>query len=429
MAIPDPSFAGYPLVDIRERFPALRITDNGVPRIYFDNPAGTQVTDSVVDAMRDCLVESNANVGGGFETSNRADQVIADAHLAMADFLNAASSEEIVFGQNMTTLTLHLSRSLGRRFEAGDEIILSRMCHDANVSPWLLLAEDLGLTVRWFEFNTETFEYEIDKLPSLINDRTKLICIGGASNLLGTINDSAAVTAIARDAGVMTYIDAVQLAPHVAIDVQALGCDFLVCSAYKFFGPHQGILYGRKAVLEALEPYKVRPASAALPWAFETGTQSHEGMAGTAAAVDYFAWIGESFAHDYQAANTAYPGRRGHIRAALQYLFDYETTLSAKLVDGLQAFKSVKIQGISDLAAFERRVPTVAFTVKGKEPAAIARELAGRNMFVWSGHNYALEVGEALDINKDGGAVRVGPVHYNSVAEIDRLLSALEEIL
>ncbi|NIP96771.1 MAG: cysteine desulfurase-like protein, partial [Akkermansiaceae bacterium] len=285
-----------PLESIRRRFPALSLEDEGRPRIYFDNPAGTQAVDTVAKQISACLLESNANLGGHFETSRRAESVVADAHQAMADFLRAESPDEIVFGQNMTTLTLHLSRSLGRTMKAGDEIIVTRMDHDANITPWTLLAEDLGLSVKWLPFDSESFEFDLSLLDELLTDRTRLVCAGGASNLTGTINDVKAICARARAAGALTYIDAVQLAPHVAIDVQALGCDFLVCSAYKFFGPHQGILWGRREVLEGLGPYKVRPAPSGIPGCFETGTQSHEGMAGTTAAVDYFAWIGENFA-------------------------------------------------------------------------------------------------------------------------------------
>ncbi len=420
---------GYELEAIRARFPSLSIQDNGQPRIYFDNPAGTQVPQSVVDAMSACLIESNANLAGAFETSKRADAVLADAHTAMADFLNARSAAEIIFGQNMTTLTLHVSRSLGRRMQPGDEIIVSRMDHDANISPWLLLAEDLGLEIRWLEFDSETFEFDLERLARLLNGRTKLVAIGGASNLLGTINDIATVSAMARDVGALSYIDAVQLAPHVAIDVQETGCDFLACSAYKFFGPHQGILYGREEILSELTPYKVRPAPEALPGAFETGTQSHEGMAGTTAAVDYFAWIGENYAADYHARNADYPGRRGYVRSALQYLFDYERDLAARLIEGLQTLPGVTVQGITDPARFDWRVPTVAFTAQDKSPQRIAEALAAQGMFVWSGHNYALEVVRSLGLESAGGAVRVGPVHYNSVAEVDQLLTALEAIL
>ncbi len=419
----------YALEAIRARFPSLAIEDDGQLRTYFDNPAGTQVPQSVVDAMSECLIESNANLAGAFETSKRADAVLANAHLAMADFLNARSTSEIIFGQNMTTLTLHVSRSLGRIMQPGDEIIVSRMDHDANISPWLLLAEDLGLEIRWLDFDTATFEFDLDRLAGLLSERTKLVAVGGASNLLGTINDIATISAMARDAGALSYIDAVQLAPHVAIDVQEIGCDFLACSAYKFFGPHQGILYGREEVLSRLTPYKVRPAPEALPAAFETGTQSHEGMAGTTAAVDYFAWIGETFATAYHGRNSDYPGRRGYVRAALQYLFDYERDLAARLIDGLQALPGVTVQGITDPARFDRRVPTVAFTAKDQSPLAIAEALASQGIFVWSGHNYALEVVRSLGLEAAGGAVRVGPVHYNSIAEVDRLLGVLDKIL
>lgn len=419
----------YALDAIRDRFPALSITDDGRPRTYFDNPAGTQVPQSVVDAMAGCLIESNANLAGAFETSKRADAVLAEAHAAMADLLNARSSSEIIFGQNMTTLTLHVSRSLGRKMRPGDEIIVSRMDHDANISPWLLLAEDLDLEIRWLDFNIDTFEFDLDRLGELLNDRTRLVAVGGASNLTGTINDISRISAMARDAGAWSYIDAVQLAPHVAIDVQRVGCDFLACSAYKFFGPHQGILYGREEILSGLTPYKVRPAPGALPAAFETGTQSHEGMAGTTAAVDYFAWIGEAYAGAYHARNAEYPGRRGLVRSALQYLFDYERELAAMLIDGLQSLPGVTIQGITDPGSFDRRVPTVAFTAKGKAPSRIAEALAAKGIFVWSGHNYALEVVRSLGIEDAGGAVRVGPVHYNSLGEITRLLESLEEIL
>jgi len=422
----------YELTAIRQRFPSLAVRDDGVRRIYFDNPAGTQVSEPVIDAMRDCLIEANANLAGAFVTSRNADAVLAEAHLAMADFLNAESPEEIVFGQNMTTLTLHISRSLGRTFKAGDEIVLSRMDHDANVAPWLLLAEDLDLTVRWFEFDAETYEFQLDDLAALLNERTRLVCVGGASNLLGTINDVKGIAAMARETGALSYIDAVQLAPHVAIDVQAIGCDFLACSAYKFFGPHQGILYGRRELLESLTAYKVRPAPDTLPGAFETGTQSHEGMAGTTAAVDYFAWVGKALAGDEHAANgddRRRSKRSVYISQGLRYLFDYERELVTHLIDGLRSLPEVSILGITDKAAFDRRVPTVAFTAAGHEPGAIAKALGEQNIFVWSGHNYAVEVAKSLDIYASGGAVRVGPVHYNTKAEVDELIAALEGIL
>ena len=419
----------YSLDAIRAEFPALSIQDNGKPRIYFDNPAGTQVPQLVVDRMSECLIEANANLGGYFETSLRADAVVDEAHQAMADFLNAASPDEIIFGQNMTTLTLYMSRSIGRELQRGDEIILSRMDHDANVTPWTLLAEELGLTVRWLSFNCETFEFDLAELDKLLNEKTRLVCVGGASNLLGTINDVKAISAKARAAGAWSFVDAVQLVPHVSVDVQDIGCDFLSCSAYKFFGPHQGILWGRKDVLESLQAYKVRPAPATPPGCFETGTQSHEGMAGTAAAVDYFAWVGETMAQEYMDANKRYAGRSRKVHAALDCLFAYEQELTLKLIDGLQQLPGVRVLGVTDRAAMERRVPTVSFVADGKSSDSIARGLAERNIFVWSGHNYAVEAAAALGILDTGGAVRVGPVHYNSVEEIDTLLLSLDEVL
>jgi cysteine desulfurase family protein (TIGR01976 family) len=419
----------FDLETIRSCFPALSITDNGVPRIYFDNPAGTQVSRLVVDRMSECLLQANANLGGHFATSRKADAIVDDAHAAMADLLNAPSPEEIIFGQNMTTLTLHLSRSIGRQFRAGDEIILSRMDHDANVTPWVLLARDLGLQVRWLPFNLESFEFDLAAFDNLLNDRTRLVCVGGASNMTGTIHDIRAICARAREAAAWTYIDAVQSVPHVPTDVQEIGCDFLACSAYKFFGPHQGILWGRREILERLEPYKVRPAPDSIPGAFETGTQSHEGMAGTAAAVDYFAWVGETMGQDYIKSNERYTGRSRYVHAAMCCLFEYEATLARQLIDGLRHLPGVTVLGITAADAMKRRVPTVSFTAAGISSASIAEALAKQNIFVWSGHNYAVEAAKALAIYDSGSGVRVGPVHYNSPEELDRLLTTLEDIL
>ncbi|MDH5344430.1 MAG: cysteine desulfurase-like protein [Gammaproteobacteria bacterium] len=419
----------FDLDTIRARFPALSIRDNRVPRIYFDNPAGTQVPQSVVDAMTSCLIESNANVHGSFVTSARADDIVTGVHVAMADLLNAPSPDEIVFGQNMTTLTIYLSRSIGRLLQAGDEIVLSRMDHDANVGPWLLLARDLELEVRWLPFDKVTYEFDPGALDNVLTDRTKLVCIGGASNLTGTIHDVKTIAARAREVGAMTFIDAVQYVPHVSTDVQEIGADFLVCSAYKFFGPHQGILWGRRDILERLEPYKVRTAPDSIPDCFETGTQSHEGMAGTIAAVDYFSMIGETMATGYHDRYPAFEGRRKFVHAAMDCLFDAEATLAGQLVDGLRGLPGVRIHGITDPAAMKRRVPTVSFSVDGVDPEVIGAELGARNIFVWTGNFYAVEATKFLGIEDKGGAVRVGPVHYNSSAEIDVFLNALSDIL
>tara|TARA_B100000287_G_scaffold27126_1_gene25854 strand:- start:3176 stop:4456 length:1281 start_codon:yes stop_codon:yes gene_type:complete len=419
----------YDIERIRGKFPALNIKDSGVRRIYFDNPAGTQVPIEVIEALQKCMIESNANIQGGFETSNRVDKILDEFHQSMADFLNATSSEEIIFGQNMTTLTLHISRSIGRLLSKGDEIILSRMDHDANISPWLLLAEDIGLSVKWLSFDTEKYEFDLNCLENLLSDKTKLICIGGASNLLGTINDIKSICKIAKKANALTYIDAVQLAPHVSIDVQDIDCDFLVCSAYKFFGPHQGILWGKRKLLKSLSPYKVRPATSELPGCFETGTQSHEGMAGTTAAVNYFAWIGREYAESYQIENKYKNERTKFVHAALDYLFEYEKILTIDLINGLQNIKNVQVQGITEKNALDRRLPTVSFSVSGLSPSRIAEGLAKENIFVWSGHSYALEVVKSLNLLDEGGVLRTGPVHYNTINEIHEFLEILDKLI
>jgi len=408
----------FDLASIRACFPSLSLTDADRPRVYFDNPAGTQVPASVISAMADCLTRANANIGGYFASSRLAGDIVADAREAMADFLNADSADEIVFGQNMTSLTFHVSRSIGRHLSPGDEIVLSRMDHDANVEPWKLLARDHGLVVRWLPFDRESFEFDLDMLDDVLSAKTRLVCIGAASNLTGTINDVATVCRKAREAGAWTYIDAVQSAPHLPTDVQAMGCDFLVCSAYKFFGPHQGILWGRRAVLEQLAPYKVRPAPDELPWSFEPGTQSHEGIAGTGAAVDYLAGIAGLSG-----------GRRERLLASMQAVVDYEHGLARQLIAGLRSLAGVTVQGITDPDAMQRRVPTVSFTHRHMAPRDIAAGLAGRNIFVWSGHNYAVEAARALGLYESGGAVRIGAVHYNSGDEVDAVLNALEDIL
>jgi cysteine desulfurase family protein (TIGR01976 family) len=406
---------------VRALFPSLSATDEGVRRIYLDNPAGTQVPNFVVERMSDCLLYGNANIGGFFRTSGLAGEFVDNARAACVGFLNAASVEEIIFGQSMTTLTLHLSRSIGRHLKAGDEIVVSTMDHDANIAPWLLLERDHGLKVRWFEFNTESFEFDADELDAVLTDRTRLVCVGGASNMTGTLNDTKNLCAKIRAAGAWSFIDAVQSAPHVLIDVQDMGCDFLVCSAYKFFGPHQSILWGRREILQQLEPYKVRPAPEELPWCFETGTQSHESIAGIGAAIDYFAAIGGTAAAGGKL--------RQRLIAAFGQLFAYEKLLADQLISGLQAIPGITVQGITDSNALDRRVPTVSFTHARKHPDTIARALAEQNIFVWSGHNYAVEPAKALGIYDSGGVVRIGAVHYNTAAEIDATLTALEAVL
>jgi cysteine desulfurase family protein (TIGR01976 family) len=402
---------------VRAQFPALALTDAGAARTYFDNPAGTQVPQRVIDRTAACLIGSNANLGGFFATTVAAGSLVDEAHQAVADFYNARSAAEIVFGQNMTTLTFHFSRCLGKRFRPGDEIVLSRMDHDANISPWLLLADDLGLAVRFMEFDPETYEFPEDALTKVLSDRTRLVALGLASNCTGTINDVKHFAQQARAAGALVYVDAVQFAPHVAIDVQDLGADVLVSSAYKWFGPHQGILWAREALLKETFAYKLRPAGEEPGHRFETGTLSHEGMAGTLGAVEYLEQFGTG------------GSRRARIVSAWAALESYEQALTRRLIDALQGFKGLTIRGITSANAAHRRVPTVSFTLDGHHPEALARGFAADNIFVWSGHNYAIEPVGRMGLMDKGGVLRVGLAHYNTAAEIDRLASSLTRMI
>jgi cysteine desulfurase family protein (TIGR01976 family) len=403
---------------VRRAYPALAVRDGGRQRIYLDNPAGTQVPQVVIDAMVDVLAHKNANLGGYFATTKAADSLVHEAHVAMADFYNAASPDEIVFGQNMTSLTLHFSRCLGRRLKAGDEIILSRMDHDANVAPWLLLAQDKGLIVKWLDFDPGTYEFADDALTKVLSDKTRILAMGMASNCTGTIHDVARFTKQAKAVGALVYLDGVQYAPHLPIDVQALGADVVVSSAYKWFGPHQGILWARKDLLAETFAYKVRAVSDTdLGHKFETGTQSHEGMAGCAAAVDYIAGLGEGAT------------RRARIVSGWQVVTAHEHELTLQLIEGLKKFKGLTIRGIASANAIHRRVPTVSFTVDGLAPDTIAKQLAAQNIFVWSGHNYALEPIARMGLADKGGVLRVGLAHYNAASEVDTLLANLNTIL
>jgi cysteine desulfurase family protein (TIGR01976 family) len=412
---------------VRAQFPALSQTLNDQPVVFLDNPGGTQVHVSVVDAMTDYLLHHNANHGGAFATSQRSDEILHEAHVAMADMLNAASPDEIVFGPNMTTLTLGISRALAREIGPGDEIVVTRMDHDANISPWLLVAEDRGATIRWAEFDVEDYTLDMEGLRALINDRTKVVAVGYASNALGTVNDVTTIIRWAHEAGALAFIDAVQYAPHGPIDVQALDCDFLVCSAYKFMGPHLGVLYGKYELLARLRAYKVRPAPDDPPGKYETGTQNHEGIAGTLAAVNYLAGIGQQYGQAYRDRFPGFSGRRLHLKTGMTVLREYDHVLSAAILDELETLPGVQIHGITDRDRLEERVPTVSFTWEGRHPREIAAALGKQGIFVWDGNYYALAVTERLGLEGKGGMVRIGAVHYNTVEEIKRLGEALRE--
>lgn len=411
----------FPIKAVRGKFPALSLTDNGRRRIYLDNPAGTQVPQVVADAVARCLLTTNANLGGYFETTIAAQAVVDEAHAAMADFLGAASPQEIIIGANMTTLTFHMSRTLGRTMKPGDEIILTRMDHEGNVSPWLQLAEDIGLVVRWLPFDEKSWQVEEAALAGLLSDRTRLVALNYASNLTGSINRVKSLTATAKQAGALVYVDAVQFAPHGLIDVQDLGCDFLVCSAYKFFGPHMGILWGRRDVIDGLTPYKCRCSSNGLPERFELGTPQIELMAGLTAAVDYFAGLGEAAGEG--------GSRRRKIAKAFAVSIAYENPLAQRLIDGLSDIAGLTIHGITDPKRLGDRVPTVSFTVDGIVPETIVRQMNAENIFLWSGHNYAWEIVHQLRIPAEQGVVRIGIAHYNTADEIDETLESVHRVI
>ena len=411
----------FPIDRVRREFPALSQSRNGRPRIFMDNPAGTQLPRPVIDAISNALVEAASNYGGFFANSRNAEAIYARAHDAMADFVNAHSSNEIVVAQSMTSLTLHMSRSLGRIFAPGDEIIVTRMDHEGDVSPWLLLAEDLDLVIKWLPFNVDTWKIEPEDLQALLGPRTRLLALNYASNLTGSINDVAALAALARSAGAMTYVDAVQLAPHQCIDVQALGCDFLVCSSYKFFGPHLGVLWGRRQLLDELPAYKVRCASDASPEKWETGTPQTELLAGLAACVDYYDWLG------VQVSDRG--TRRSRIEAAYGAAIDHEARLVTRLIDGIKAIPGTAIHGITNPNRVGERVPTVSMTHDRVLPPQVAERLARDEICVWSGHNYAFEVVKHLGIDEETGVVRIGLAHYNTEEEVDKTLIALEGAL
>jgi len=412
---------------IREQFPALALKDEGKARIYLDNPGGTQVPRQVLERMEHYLIHTNSNHGGPFRTSVESDKVLEDAHQGMADLLNAKSADEIVFGANMTSLTFMVSRSIGRLLKRGDAILLTRMDHDGNVGPWLHLVEDLGLEVKWLNFNLETYEYDLDEAQSIFkNNNVKLAAINYASNCLGTINNVKALTEMAHQSETLVFVDAVQYVPHGPTDVQDIGCDFLACSPYKFFGPHQGVLWGKTEMLEKLEAYKVRPADNTSPGKFETGTQLHEGQAGTLGVLEYLEWLGETMGAEYNANFPEFSGRRKKLHAAMLAIQNYEQTLSSKLIEGLQNLAGVDVKGISAGKDLARRVPTVSFTVEKQNPEEISNKLAAENIFVWHGHNYALEAIRLMGLEESGGVVRIGPVHYNTLEEIDRTLEVLK---
>ncbi len=405
---------------IRPLFPALnRRAEDGTLPIFLDNPAGTQVPQTVIDAVSDYYRTMNANSGGRFATSKRNDAMVAETRRAMADFLNAPSPTEIVIGPNMTTLCFALSRAIAQTLSPGDEIVLTRMDHDANVAPWTLIARDRGLQVKWVDIQTHDCTLDMSMLEAALSEKTRLVATVHASNAVGTLNPVDQIADMAHAVGAWHVVDAVQSAPHVPIDVAALGCDFLLCSSYKFYGPHLGILWGREELLNRLPVYKVRPAKNAAPWRWEVGTPSYETWHGLLACLEHWQALGENFGGVDKPA-----GRAAAMKRGLLAVQAYERELVAMLIDGLSAIKGVSIAGITDSARFDWRVPTVAMVKAGHTPDEIAEFLAQRHIYVWSGDYYAQEIMQRL--GRPQGLVRIGIGQYNTRAEISRLLELLE---
>ena len=405
---------------VRAQFPALAQTVNGHPAVFLDGPGGTQVPQRVIDGISGYLHRNNANTGGAYATSRNTDATIAEARRAMADFFNC-DPDEVVFGPNMTTLTYAVSRSIGRELHPGDEILLTHLDHDANISPWRAL-EERGVTIRLAEINEEDCTLDMHDLTAKITERTKLVAVGYASNAVGTINHAEEVIRLAHKAGALAYIDAVHYAPHGPIDVRALDCDFLVCSTYKFFGPHMGVLYGKREHLKRLVPYKVRANTNAIPNRWEWGTLNHECIAGITACVDYLADLG-------RRADPSASTRRSALLAAYKAIQQHERELMERLISGLLVIPGLKLYGIHNPQRFNQRCPTVAVRIAGWTPLQLATKLGERGFFTWDGNYYALNLTERLNVEKDGGFLRIGLAHYNTTEEVERLLSALREIV
>jgi cysteine desulfurase family protein (TIGR01976 family) len=403
---------------VRSQFPSLQTQVNGQPAAFLDGPAGTQVPTEVMHVIQNYLMGANANTCGAFLTSRRTDEMLNTARAAMADFFHC-QRDEVVFGQNMTTITLSVSRAIGREWNAGDEIVLTTLDHDANFSPWKAL-EEKGAVIRQVDIREDDCTLNLDDLKSKLNGKTKLVAVGYASNAVGAINPVAEITRLAHAVGALVYIDAVHFAPHGLIDVKALDCDFLVCSPYKFFGPHLGTLYGKRQHLQGFRPYKVRPCTDQAPERWETGTQVHELIAGIGAAVEYIAELGR---HSDPSVVT----RREALAAAYRTTVAYERRLVSRLIEGLQSISGVRIYGITDPRRFAERCSTLSLRIGNHNPTTIAAFLGERGIFTWDGNYYALNLTERLGVEAQGGMLRIGLVHYNTLDEVERLLTALRE--
>ncbi|MEP6470027.1 MAG: cysteine desulfurase-like protein [Chloroflexota bacterium] len=414
---------GLDVAAVRDHFPALRRELDGRPIVFFDGAAGSQLPRQAIDAVADYLLHHDANQGGQFATSLETNAMLAEVRQATADFLGAHAPEEIVFGPNMTTLTFAMSRAIGRELGPGDEVVLSRLDHDANVAPWVAVAEEHGVTVRWIDVRTEDCTLELDPLGSLIGERTRLVAVGLASNAVGTLNDVGRVIEVAHAFGALVFVDAVHAAPHVPIDVAALHADFLVCSPYKFFAPHLGVLYGRRELLERLAAYRTRPAGEALPGKWEPGTQPHELLAGLLGTFEYLAQLGRAY-----GGASSDDDRRTALRSAMSAIHAHERELTGPLLEGLAAVPGLTVHGIRKASRAGERVPTVAISLRGHLPEAVARHLADAGINAWHGSMYAPDLMRALGLDDAGGVVRIGLLHYNTAQEIERLVAGLSQL-
>jgi len=415
---------GLDVAAVRDHFPSLNRALEGQLIVYLDGPGGTQVPRECIAAMTAYLEASNANHGGAFTASVETDALLDEVHAAGADFIGAHDPEEIVFGPNMTTITFSVSRAFGRDLRSGDEIVVTRLDHDANVAPWLSVAQDRGAIVRWLELGRDEATLDLDTLDDILSARTRIVAIGLASNALGTVTDVGRVIEAAHAVGAIAYVDAVHAAPHMPIDVSTLRADLLVTSPYKYFAPHLGMLYGRRDLLERLDAYRVRPAGGALPGKLEVGTQNHEALAGLLGTFGYLEALGTAYGEVADRSD-----RRGRLHAAMSAIHTHEREMSTAVLERLASIPGLRLYGIGDPARVAERVPTFSFTLKGHHPRAIAEHLARRAISTWDGDFYAWELIRALGLDDAGGLLRIGLVHYNTLEEVDRLQEALQELV
>jgi len=407
---------------IRQQFPALSRSAEGKNFVYLDGPAGTQVPTCVIDAISHYLKHMNANHGGAFATSLESDDMLHSAHKAMAAFVGSSDPGEVHFGQNMTSLTFALSRSIAKTWNAGDEIIVTRLDHDANVTPWVLAAEDSDVNVKYVDFNLDVYTLDLDQMRTFLNERTRLVAIGAASNATGGVNPVKKITQMAHEAGAQVFVDAVHYGPHGLIDVADWQCDYLSCSTYKFFGPHLGAMWGRRDLLESLDPYKVRPSENTLPGRWMSGTQNHEAIAGGLECINYLCRLGNS---EFDPSSEQW---RPALESCYRSIHTYENGLTTHFLSRISKIDGVHVFGITDPNRLQERCSTFSITIDGMSSAEIAKRLAEEMIFVWNGNYYALQFTESLGLEPDG-MVRIGLVHYNTLEEIDRLVDSLERMV